>query len=234
MVSGTDTVKKTIYIEPKLELGQDTVLCNQSTFTLDIPANHRCINWQDGADSIHYTIKQTGTYYVSAYNIRGCLITDTVKVNFAALAPPIISQNSDTLYTDSGYNSYKWYYNNNSILGNSHTLKITKNGNYRVEITDSNGCTNTSVNFLVKGLGIKIFDAENYFEIYPIPTSNTLFIENKYNITLQSIRLKDIAGRVFDYTPTNTLSLEALAQGIYYLEIIDTENIHYKSKIIIN
>ena len=234
LISNADTVTKTIYIEPKLELGNDTLLCNQNLYSVHIPPNHRCITWQDGADSTKYTIKQSGTYYVSAYNIRGCLVTDTVKVTFTTLAPPIISQNNDTLYTDSGYNSYKWYYDTAPIIGSTHTIKVTKNGNYRVEITDSNGCSNTSSNFLVKGLSIQDLDAENYFEIYPIPTNNTLFIENKHNITLQSIRIKDIAGRIFNYTPDNTLSLEALAKGIYYLELVDTENNHYTTKIIIN
>ncbi len=234
LVSGTDTVAKTIYIEPKLSLGQDTILCNQNSYSFNIPQNHRCITWQDGADSMRYTIKQSGTYYVSAYNIRGCLVADTVKVNFATLAPPIISQNNDSLFTDSGNYTYKWYYNNASIVGNSHTLKITKNGNYRVEITNSNGCTNSSPNFLAKGLSIQILKTEDHFKIYPIPTQNKLFIVPITNVTITEITLVDAIGRAFHCPPATEIDLAALAKGIYYLEIIDTENIHYKSKIIIN
>ena len=112
--------------------------------------------------------------------------------------------------------------------------KPTQNSFYQVMVFNTFGCSALSDSFQVKGLSIQDLVAENYFEIYPIPTNNTLFIENKHNITLQSIRVKDIAGRIFNYTPTNTLSLEALAKGIYYLELVDTENNHYTTKIIIN
>lgn len=234
LVSGTDTVTKTIYIEPKLELGKDTVLCNQTAYALSIPPNHRCVSWQDGKDSLRYTLTQNGKYYVSAYNIKGCLVSDTVKITFATLVPPVITKSNDSLFTDSGNFTYKWKYNNDLVGGNSHQLKVSKNGLYSVEITDSNGCTNTSANFLVSGLGIGLFNAQEYFSIYPIPASDKLIIESSQNIQIQTIKLRDIAGRSFDFAPAAEVNLIGLASGVYYLELTDTENHHYITKIIIN
>lgn len=233
LVSRTDTVTKTIYIEPKLELGKDTVLCNQTTYALAVSSNHRCIAWQDDTDSIRYTITQSGKYYASAYNIKGCLVSDTIQVTFVSLAPPIISKRNDSLFTDSGNFTYKWKYNNDLVGGNSHQLKVSKNGLYSVEITDSNGCTNTSNNFLVTGLGIRALNATDYFSIYPIPASDKLIIESSQNVQIQTITLRDITGRTFDFAPANQLTLTGFASGIYYLELTDTENYHYITKILI-
>lgn len=234
LISGLDTVIKRIYIEPKLNLGKDTIVCNQPSFTFFIPANHRCITWQDGKDSARYTITDQGSYYVSAYNIKGCLVTDTIKVSFATLVPPVITKRNDTLFTDSGTYNYKWYYNGDPIPGINRILKVTKNGIYRVEITDSNGCTNTSNNFSVIGLGRHQLKAEDYFSIYPIPASDKLFIGNAQNITIQTITLRDITGKTFTFVPTNELSVKGLSKGIYYIGISDTQNNLYTTKIIIN
>lgn len=234
LVSGNDTVTKTIHIEPKLKLGQDTILCNQPAYTLKIPANYRCIMWQDGADSASYTINQSGKYYARAYNNKGCLVVDTINVTFKTLSAPLITKRNDSLYTDSGNYTYIWYYENTILPATAHQLKISKNGSYRVEITDNNGCTNTSAPFLVKGLNIELFNAQDFFSIYPNPSSNYLFIDNIQNIAIQSIKLHDITGRVYSFQPAQELSLKGLSKGIYYLGITDIQNHQYTTKIIIN
>jgi hypothetical protein len=234
LISGTDTVTKTIYIEPKLELGKDTVLCNQSVFKLNVPSNHRCITWQDGEDSLRYTLTQSGKYYASAYNIKGCKVSDTIQVTFTTLSPPIITKSNDTLFTDSGNYTYHWYYGTETVQGNANKVKVSKNGTYRLEITDSNGCTSTSADFLVTGLGIQLLIADKFFSIYPVPATDKLIIGNPKNIQIQSITLKDIAGRTFDFASITELPLTGLAKGLYYLEITDTENNYYATKILVN
>lgn len=234
LISGTDTVFKGIYIESKLELGKDTTVCNQEEYKLILPPNHRCLSWQDGSDSLVYVVTNAGKYYVSAYNTRGCLVSDTITVTFTSLTAPVITKRNDTLFTDSSNYIYKWRYNGNVIGGNTHFIKIFQNGTYRVEITDTNGCTSTSGSFSVNGLSINVLDANEYFSIYPVPTSNKLFVEPKENIIIESLLLRDITGRVLKYSPTTELSVQGLAQGIYLLEITDHLKTKYLTKIIIH
>ncbi|MBI1223329.1 MAG: hypothetical protein GC180_12050, partial [Bacteroidetes bacterium] len=58
----------------------DTLLCNISQLNLAIPDNIRCIQWQDGSDTNEYEVTESGTYYVSGYNNRGCLVSDTIRI----------------------------------------------------------------------------------------------------------------------------------------------------------
>lgn len=234
LVSNSDTAVKTIYIEPKLDLRQDTVICNQSSFAINIPNNFRCIAWQDGSDSQHYTITENGAYYVSGYNIKGCLVSDTVKITFAALAAPVITKKNDSLITDSGNYNYKWRYNGEIIPGNTHIINVSNNGVYNVEISDSNGCTNTSTNFLVSGLGNQLFNTQDFFIVYPIPASDKLFIQPKEKLIVESLSLTDITGRKFEFSPTTELFLHGLSKGIYFLKITDNQSKTYVTKIIIN
>lgn len=234
LISNADTAVKSIYIEPKFSFTKDTTLCNNNFFEVNIPSNLRCINWQDGSGNNSYTVRESGAYYVSAYNIKGCKVSDTINVSFIQLATPTISRNGDSLFIDSGNYTYKWFYNSNAIPENTHLIKVTQNGNYRVEITDTNGCTSTSENYLVTGLSVKRLKAENYFIVYPVPASDKVFIQPKNNITIMGLILTDITGRKFEYTHTNELSLQGLSKGIYFLEITDEQNQIYTTKIIIH
>ena len=234
LISGNDTISKTINIEPKLKLGKDTAVCNQGAFKLTVSPNHRCLSWQDGSDSLEYSVAQTGKYYVKAYNTRGCLVSDTITVIFASLSAPVITKQHDTLFTDNGSYTYKWRYNGNITGGNSHFIKISQNGIYRVEITDSNGCANTSIDFSVTGLGVRILNADNYFSIYPIPADDKLYVQPNGNIIIKNLLLRDITGRTLEYSPSTELSVQGLSEGVYLLEITDQLNTIYVTKILIN
>jgi hypothetical protein len=234
LISGADTVNKAVYIESKLDLGSDTVICGTTPVLKALSGNLRCISWQDGSDSSGYTIAQSGSYHVSAYNIKGCLVSDTVKVLFKELDKPALFLKGDTLYTDSGSYTYKWFFNGGLISGDKYFIKVTQNGNYRVEITDSNGCSAVSADFPVTGLVVKILKAEDHFLVYPVPAFDQLFIESKNQITVKNIVLTDITGRKFHYSPAREISLKGLAKGIYFIEITDEQHNTYTTKAIIH
>lgn len=74
----------------------------------------------------------------------------------------------------------------------------------------------------------------NYFNIYPIPVSDFLRIENKMNIEIESIFITNLNGQIlkqFDSSKTH-LNVSGLTSGIYILKIL-SKNGELTKKIII-
>jgi hypothetical protein len=226
LIANGDTVIKEIYIEPDLDLGKDTIACNQASIRLNLPSNLRCITWQDGSDSLNYTIAQSGSYHVSAYNIKGCQVSDTINVLFSSIPTPQISRTGDRLETDSNDYSYQWFYNNNPIDSNKYYLIARNTGEYKVKITDSLGCTAISSSFNVNSLSIQ--PTENVqFKVYPNPSKSGKEIIIESEGLIQSIRVFDVSGKeVFSEQNINDYQyhLKATQKGLYILNINGTAN----------
>ncbi len=220
LIADSDTLFKQVYIEPLLNIGRDTLVCNQPEFILSVPDNFRCIQWQDGSDTNHYSVTQSGTYIARAINYQGCRQSDTVRIDFNQVPQPVITQSSDTLYTDTGF-SYQWYYNGNPIGGIQHYLRVSQNGSYAVEITDSVGCSSLSDPFQVTGIYV-VLPEKAQFRVYPNPgsTGQTIYING--NESIRSIWVHDLLGKqIFEAKNLNTqeYSIEQLPRGLYMLTI---------------
>ncbi|MBL7787548.1 MAG: gliding motility-associated C-terminal domain-containing protein [Chitinophagales bacterium] len=67
-------------IMPSIHLGNDTIICKNTTVTLDATVeNANSYVWQDGSTSPLYTVEQAGMYTVSISNDCGVII-DTIAV----------------------------------------------------------------------------------------------------------------------------------------------------------
>lgn len=63
--------------------------------------------------------------------------------------PPIITNHYDTLRLNASYNSYQWYFNNDTISGATNQIYLpTEFGNYTVAVTVNGGCKVTSDSLL--------------------------------------------------------------------------------------
>lgn len=231
LIEQGDTVRKDIFIEPRLELGSDTVICNTNEFNLTLPDNFRCLQWQDGADSQTYRVTENGVYYVSAFNNRGCLLSDTVRVKLGNIQSPLIIRNGDSLFTNSGY-TYTWLLNGGPIQGNTNAIRVIQTGNYQVEITDSIGCTALSAIFPITLLSVEKIGPHN-IRIFPNPLMEGQSLNIEYDLGIHSIEVYDANGRQtyasYDLNTPN-VSIPGLSRGIYYIRINQT----YTAKININ
>ncbi len=220
LIANTDTLFKEVYIEPELNIGQDTLVCNQSELMLQVPQNFRCIQWYDGSDTKQHTVSEKGIFTVSAINYQGCRQTDSIHVDFKQVPQPIISQRSDTLFTDTGY-SYRWYYNGIPTGGNDHFLHVFQNGTYTVEITDSNGCSNYSLTFPVVGIFV-VRPEETQFRVYPIPSREGEVISVTGNHDIHSIHVHDMLGREIvgiEKLETREYQIRNIQRGLYILTV---------------
>ncbi|MFN6037056.1 MAG: DUF4465 domain-containing protein [Bacteroidota bacterium] len=71
----------------------------------------------------------------------------------------------------------------------------------------------------------------NLFNVYPIPTSNIITIENLSEINASKIEVLDISGKQLITLETiqkkSTVDLSVLPNGIYHLKIISGDRIHF-------
>jgi len=153
----------------------------------------------------------------------GCdsIVTLTLTVN--SLPTPTITQNGNQLSTQT-FANYQWQLNGsdiNNAQAQNHTA--TANGNYTVEVTDANGCSNTSSAVNVTGVGIEdVRLGDVRFKMYPNPATTVLNVECDEEI--ESIEIVDVIGRVLVNqtklsTLTTQLSTDFLAEATYFVHI---------------
>ncbi len=134
-----------IVIQGKLEFCEgDSVILNAGLFNDYL--------WSNGATSQKITVKTAGKYSVTVTNQNGCKGISgelTTIVNPLPVIPTISQKGDDSLVVSPyiGTNSYKWYLNGNDIGQINESVYAANEGNYTVEVTNANGCTNNSLLF---------------------------------------------------------------------------------------
>lgn len=80
----------TIVVKYRLDfsLGNDTTLCTGATLALSVSTPASGYNWQDGSTKREFTVRQPGTYRVSATE-PGCSASDTIVIRY--IEPPRLS-----------------------------------------------------------------------------------------------------------------------------------------------
>jgi hypothetical protein len=130
--------------------------------------------------------------------------------------------------TSTGVN-YQWLMSNNSITGaTSATYKPTAIGNYTIQITDANGCKNSSDSYILVVTAVNPSietSADHIAKIAPNPASTdiSIYFQQKPTKTL-TIRLLNLKGQVLKQITTNSqstrISLSEIIAGNYIIEII--------------
>jgi hypothetical protein len=151
-----------------------------SSYTWQVPAGS-IIEFGQGSTSITVSYPDgsvSGNVSVTANDSRGCssnVVTKAITVN-PRPAKPVLTSNGNELSTASGMASYKWYQNNILISGaSSHIYTPTANGLYKVEVTNSNGCSNISdeFNFTTTSLNEVSIDGSK-ISVFPNPVKEEI------------------------------------------------------------
>lgn len=135
--------------------GQSILLSSQSThpsFTYQWEKNNVNIS---NATNATYSATQQGTYRVKVTNGLGCTKRSANNTVFVSSPAVPISATGTTTFCSGGSvqlqtagsltNTFQWLKNNVVISGaNAPIYNASSWGNYRVRVTDGNGCTNTS------------------------------------------------------------------------------------------
>lgn len=183
-----------------------------------------------GATAINYRA-DTGGIYTCIVNIAtsttSCMgISPSVLITVNPLPAPVIHNVAGNFVTDDhSYPHYQWYVGTAAMPGaNSWSVTPSFTGNYRLAVTDSNGCTGYSFSLYYDGSIIirtetKQISGAN-IEIYPNPASNIINIASpiKVSAIITGIDGKKLIDAAIGATEIN---ISDLAGGLYFITVYD-------------
>jgi|GEM_PF-2291296 len=240
----SDTIPVTVNPIPVVDLGNDTVLCSNSTsgFFLDATGPGLSYVWQDSTTSPTYLVTAAGLYYVTATNPGNCRNSDSVTVTLVNPVPAdidvnVTSVNTATLDAGTGFVSYLW-----SDFTTGQSLNITGNGTYWVMTTDMNGCTSSDTVTMVFSLDVLNPDgSEVELTYYPNPSQGIVNFSlqglkaDRMQLEVMDMSGKKVFGRSYENvqeTMLDQLDLTHLSAGTYLVRL-STEHGTYTNRIVI-
>lgn len=179
----------------------------------------------------------SGNYAQNLLNVAGCDSIIYLDLNIYPLPFASISSVGLNLESTPGYVNYVWKLNGNIIVGaDSNLYTPIMNGSYEVEVTDSNGCSNSaSYNYNLFNLN-KIQSAGS-LSIHPNPAKGEFyvdFIDNQEKL----IQMFNSEGKLIFEMVTNLkherFEIQDIAKGIYLIKVTQNNNYLTKSIVIDN
>lgn len=142
--AGRDSTNITVAILPIVNLGNDTTICGTGPFVLNAGNPGSSYAWSNGSTSQTLSVSTTGTYSVTVTSSSGCIGSDAIQVQFAAI--PIVNLGPDrqicagqNVQLDAGNPGaiYNW----SPSITTSQIAVVNATGNYSVTVTTGQGCT---------------------------------------------------------------------------------------------
>ncbi|HEX6426474.1 MAG TPA: FG-GAP-like repeat-containing protein [Niastella sp.] len=225
---------KALPAAPYIITAGSTALCNGDSVKLQSSVatgnqwfkNDTAITIATGKD---YFAKTGGLYAVKTTQ-NGCTSLSSAKTVITIYplpARPVITAGGTMMSTNAGYSSYQWYFNNSIILGAvTSQYNATKNGVYKVEVTDQNGCKNSSDNFNFVTTALSDVILQGYtIQWFPNPVPGDLTIQVSAGASLikpVTMWMIDANGKKVKAEQMlkigqNTIPMQQLPAGIYWL-----------------
>jgi hypothetical protein len=149
--SSRDTVYLAVNPLPAVNLGADGIICEGSSVILSAGTGFAAYLWSNGDNSNSINVSDPGEYWVEVTDNNGCSNRDTIMLT--AVPKPVVSLgvdqtvcqgNSLLLDAGSGFSTYLW-----STGETTATINAGEYGEYWVEVTDANGCSDRDTMLLV-------------------------------------------------------------------------------------
>jgi len=127
-------------------------------------------------NGVQYT--QSGVYTQAFYLGEGCDSIATLDLTLGeAVVRPVITVDQQTLRVRAGYASYQWIRNDTAINGATDSIFVVdKNGNYRVTVSNTYACTDTSDPYNVTNVSVSGPAAGSRILVIPNPTRSKVYI----------------------------------------------------------
>jgi hypothetical protein len=235
--------------DTEAEISGQLSFCHGTGTELGVKKDYANIVWNDTITGKHFIVAdRPGKYWVSMFDIKGCLLTDTVLVTENELPVFTLGKDTTLLVEDSlflsvpaGYNQYQW----NDCISEPVCLVRSVDGKagtseYWLKVTDSLNCVYSdtiSVTFMTGPSHQK--SVKTQLITYPNPAKYKI---NWYLKTDEDCRLlldlTDARGRVLyhqvleRYLPggVNEININNLSPGIYNLRVSNsTSGTRYKA-----
>lgn len=139
-----DSVTFSVNPLPAISLGDDHAFCEGTPAMLSAGTGFASYLWNTGATSYYINTDQPGEYWVEVTDDNGCANSDTIVLT---LNPkPAVSLGTDHSFCEgtsvnldagNGFASYLW-----STGATGSSVNVSQPGEYWVEVTDENTCSN--------------------------------------------------------------------------------------------
>ncbi len=215
--------------------GSSLLATSLSSTTLGYQWNKGGVNIA-GATSATYAASEPGFYNCKVSVAGSCTLTGTpVEVREFPLPDPSIVRIGSKLMTQDYYVTYQWYKDLVPIYGaTNYSLTSVTPGQYKVRVTDTNGCQAVSATFVMMAgsptdIGYVISD--DSYVVFPNPTSGM------FSIASPSIKevfmYNSIGSMVLRTSGQEHYDLSSMPSGVYNLVIVENNNtvIHRKLTI---
>lgn len=204
------------------------IMCSGDSAQICAPIGYQSYLWNTGQTGRCIYTMLAGNYYVTVTEQGNCTVSsNAIAISVRALPPVSISVNGDTLRA---YNSvtYQWYYNNNPIPDATQSVLVAgQNGNYSVQVSDTNGCTALSNPVVINRTGIASANVIGDVVLYPNPVDDNVFaVEIPELIIGASLQIFTVESRLIYsqiLTQTRNLIVSNLSPGTYLVRVISPE-----------
>lgn len=204
-----------------VELGNEKAFCPGDSVTLDAGVGKNDYLWNTGATTPTITVKDSGTYYVTASRDL-CVFEDTVYVRWYPEAhEPILYDDTSfcedlnyTLKIDTGFVSSLW-----NTGSKKPTIKPDTAGMYKVDVSNRFGCA-TSDSVTV--------------EIYTLPSTAIHYEQDQEKFCLSDIVTLEADPGFVDYlwnTGDNTQVISTPHLFDYWVEVTDGNGCTNKTSV---
>jgi len=179
------------------------------------------------------TYTASGIYTQHLPNAAGCDSILTLDLTLSQISKPVINVSGYVLSVTGTYTTYQWIGGDTSLPGaTGSAYTVTVNGNYRVAVTNQDGCTDTSDVYTVTNVGMgSVPGINDRIYVYPNPAHDLVYIQSPVNIDAELVGME---GKVIqEIKDARMLSLSRIADGIYLLRIKSKDGALIKTEKIV-
>ncbi len=191
--------------------------------------------WSTGETTPSITATIPGDYTVTQ-TLNGCSSApgSGTAVPLALPPVPVITQIGESLES-SPAEFYQWFIDLSPIPeANGQTYTPIINGSYTVEVTDGNGCSQTSSAFLVLWVSTAEFEISNAIHLFPNPSAEFYTVTSPQYMTFNQIDVFDATGRLIescvlpDLTSKQQFDSTCLSIGTYIISVHTSMGMMFK------
>jgi hypothetical protein len=212
---------------------------NASTFLWSFPGGTPSSSTAGFPLNICYSAPGSYDVTLIASNADGAdTITMIGAVSIVSSPQFTVSSAGDTLFAPGNFAVYSWYYNGTYLPNDtSYFMIATQNGDYVVNILDSNGCFGTDTVYSFNLLANEFNFNGHTITVYPNPAKDEIRISGLENSMEGLLQIHDLTGRLILARKVSfsdvTIPVENLNQGVYLVEI-EYQNSKYFARFVKN
>lgn len=208
-------------LHPQIYSKGCTNTCFGGSILLDAGEGYASYEWSNGARSRQILInspEQSGNYTCRVSTDASCsALSPAVGATIlpAADKPYIVQQGSVLTCTEAS--SYTWFYNGKPLALSTRSITPTATGEYRVMISDANGCSALSEAITLNSLEVNVPERHRdaRLRVYPNPS------DGRVTVQLISDFEGDIAFSVYDVGGREILNTQWLHPKVFDTFFLD-------------